>query len=91
MDNVNNDRDSKQFVMMVDGEKAFIDYSFDGTDYKLLHAEVPAALRGKGVGERLVEQTFAKIAEEGKSAEARCSYVKHVAKSTGKWDDLVSY
>lgn len=89
MEEVRNDRDNNQFVMMVGEHKAFIDYALQGDEYQLLHAEVPAALRGQGIGENLVERTFALIKNEGKSALARCSYVRHVASNSDKWDDVV--
>ena len=85
------DTDKHQFFLLADGHKAFIDYSIDDGQYQLNHSEVPPELRGKGVGKVLVEQTFDVIAKEGKSAVAHCSYIRHIAKKSGRWDGVISY
>lgn len=84
------DTDNQQFILFVDGHKAFVDYSIEDGQYHLLHSEVPSALRGQGVGKILVEKTFKAIADEGRTAVARCSYVRHVAKNSKQWSNVVS-
>ncbi|HNP35212.1 MAG TPA: GNAT family N-acetyltransferase [Woeseiaceae bacterium] len=85
------DKAKQQFYLTADGHKAFIDYRMENGRYQLLHSEVPSALRGQGIGKVLVEKTFAAIEAEGKTATAICSYIRHVAKRSGQWDDTVSY
>jgi predicted GNAT family acetyltransferase len=85
------DRDQQQFVLCVDGEKAFIDYVFSDGEYRLVHSEVPFALRGRGVGRRLVEETFAAITDEGCRAVAVCSYIRIVARRSEKWRDVIAH
>jgi len=83
------DSDQQQFYLLADGHKAFIDYSMDGGQYQLNYSEVPPPLRGQGVGKVLVESTFEVIAKEGKTAVAHCSYIRHIAKQSARWDGVV--
>jgi hypothetical protein len=43
-----------RFEWTVDEHVAWVDYRLEGNDLLLLHAEVPAALGGRGLGTRLV-------------------------------------
>lgn len=81
---ITNDKRNEQFYLIADGAKAFIDYRLEGDKYLLNHAEVPNALRGQGIGQVLVEKTYAEIEKEGKVAVARCPFVKRVAERMGK-------
>lgn len=83
------DTDRKQFFLSVDGHRAFVDYELDGERYRLTYSEVPTALRGRGIGRTLVESTFEAIAAEGRTAIAECSYVRHVATGTDRWEGVV--
>ena len=81
---ITNDKSNQQFYLIADGAKAFIDYRLKGDEYLLNHAEVPDALRGRGIGQELVEKTYAQIEREGKIAVARCPFVKRVAERMQK-------
>jgi predicted GNAT family acetyltransferase len=85
------DHYAKQFYLTADGHKAFIDYSLGNGQYQLLYSEVPAALRGRGIGKVLVERTFEAIKAEGKTAVAKCGFVRHVARESGQWNDVIHY
>jgi len=83
-------KDEQQFYLTADGHKAFVDYILDDDQYRLIYSEVPKALRGQGIGRILVESTFDAIAAENKTAIAVCPYIKYVARSADKWQDVVS-
>lgn len=85
------DRDAKQFYLTANGHKAFIDYSLENGQYQLLYSEVPVALRGRGIGKVLVEQTFEAIKAQDKTAAAKCGYIRHVARESGQWEGIISY
>lgn len=57
---VKNETD-KQFEMVVEGHKAFIQYQELPNKIALVHTEVPEELGGKGVGTALVEKTLNSI------------------------------
>lgn len=80
----------RQFFLFADEHKAFIDYTIEDGQYQLNHSEVPQALRGQGVGRVLVEKTFEAIEKEGKTAVAHCSYIRHIAKQSSRWDGIIS-
>lgn len=83
------DLNANRFVLDIDGHEAFVDYRLDDDVYHLLYSEVPAELRGAGIGGILVEKTFEAIAAENKTAVAHCSYIRHVSKRSDRWKAVV--
>jgi len=75
--------------MNINGETAKVNYRMDNGKMYLTYSEVPSHLRGKGYGKRLVENTFAKLTEEGYTAVAVCSYIKAVARRSEKWNSII--
>lgn len=69
-----------QFTLDWNGHIAFVDYQIRGDKWYLLHAEVPAALRGQGVGQVLVEKTYAYLREHGIVSVPVCSYIQALVK-----------
>ena len=65
----------QRFELDVAGGKAFIDYLRDGSVLTLAYAEVPAHLRGGGVGAALVEGTLALVRQRGEKVVPQCSFV----------------
>jgi uncharacterized protein len=72
--------DKSQFTLDWDGHTAWVDYEIKAGTWFLLHAEVPVALRGQGVGQVLVEKTYAYLREQGAAAVGVCSYIRAVLK-----------
>jgi len=80
----------QEFSLTINGAKAFITYTIsDGIMY-LNHTEVPAELRGKGIGKKLVEQTFEYLEAENIQAVAVCSYAKLIRDRNSKWQRVIS-
>lgn len=75
--------------MNINGETAKVTYRMDNGKMYLTYSEVPPNLRGKGHGKELVENTFAKLTEEGYKAVAVCSYIKAVARRSEKWNSII--
>ncbi len=69
-----------QFTLDWNGHTAWVDYEIRGNTWYLLHAEVPAALRGQGVGQVLVEKTYAYLREHGIVSVPVCSYIQALVK-----------
>jgi len=72
--------DKSQFTLDWSGHTAWIDYDIRQNVWYLLHAEVPAALRGQGVGQVLVEKTYAYLNEHGIKSVPVCSYIQALVK-----------
>lgn len=85
------DKANKEFVLELEnGAKARINYTLDtASEMRLVHSEVPMALRGKNIGKELVLKTFEKLTEEGYKATAVCSYIKLIAKRDPKWGSII--
>jgi uncharacterized protein len=69
---------------------AFIDYQRDGKHYLLLHAEVPPALRGRGIAAELTAAALQLVRAQGGSVEARCSYVAQFIAQNAQYQDLLA-
>jgi predicted GNAT family acetyltransferase len=68
--------DKSQFTLDWNGHTAWVDYEIRSNTWYLLHAEVPAALRGQGVGQVLVEKAYAYLNEHGIKSVPVCSYIQ---------------
>ena len=79
----------QRFELAVPGGIAFIDYRREGTTLWLLHAEVPADLRGQGVGAQLVRATLELVRSRGEQVIPVCGYVRSFIARHAEFADLV--
>jgi predicted GNAT family acetyltransferase len=79
-----------RFELALPDGVAFIDYRRDGKHYLLLHAEVPPALRGRGIAAELTAAALQLVRAQGGSVEARCSYVAHFIAHNAQYQDLLA-
>jgi predicted GNAT family acetyltransferase len=89
-DTVRDEPARQRFELEVDGALAFVDYQRDGRKLLLTHAEVPPALRGGGVGSRLVQGTLALVRERGEKVVPLCSFVAHYMERHPEVQDLLA-
>jgi uncharacterized protein len=87
---VRDDSARRRFVLEVGGELAFVDYRRDGGKLLLTHAEVPAALRGGGVGSELVKGTLQLVRQRGEKVVPLCSFVAHYMQRHPEVHDLLA-
>ena len=52
------DETAQRFILPIGEEQAFINYTIKDDILRLNHEETPFALRGQGIGRKLVEETF---------------------------------
>lgn len=71
--------EQQQFVLAINEEIAKITYSQKGNTLYLEHSEVPAQLRGRGIGQVLVQKTLEQIQKEGLQTVAVCPFIQKVA------------
>lgn len=89
MAKIKHDKENKQFVLPINDEVAKVEYVLKNDIMYLVHSEVPFNLRGRGIGEELVLQTFEKLTEEGYKAVAVCSYIKAVKNKNEYWKNII--
>ena len=65
----------RRYEMLVGDAVAFINYRREGKVVSLTHAEVPAALNGRGLGSALVRGTLEQIKAAGEQVRPLCSFV----------------
>jgi uncharacterized protein len=75
-DVVRDNPERQRYELEIDRGLAFIDYRRDGHVVIMTHAEVPPALRGGGVGSRLVRGALALVREQGDTVVPLCSFVE---------------
>ena len=87
------DKEKRMFILPLENEReARVVYTLDGSGgMRLVHSEVPHDLRGKGIGKKLVLETFEKLTEEGFEATAVCSYILAVAKRHPQWSAIINH
>ena len=78
------------FELMVDGYRAFIDYKQKGDKVYLIHTEVASELKGKGVGEAIVEKTLNYLEQHNYKLVPLCVYVGAYLKRHPEWNRLLA-
>ena len=70
----------------------FIDYRLDEAAGRivLIHAEVPASAKGRGLGRQLVDAALDDIRRRGLKVVPRCGFVAAVMQRDPAWHDLLA-
>ena len=76
MADVRDNREQSQFELEQDGEMAILAYERNDQRVMLMHTEVPASLRGGGVGSALVRGALEQIRRDGLQVVAVCPFVR---------------
>lgn len=78
-----------RFELHADAHTAFLLYSRTGKSLRLIHTQVPDALRGKGVGSKLVSEVL-RLAQQNKlSIVPSCPFVAQYIKGHSGYLSLV--
>ncbi|SEP20626.1 GNAT family N-acetyltransferase [Mucilaginibacter sp. OK283] len=78
------------FELIVDGNRAFIDYKLKGDKIYLIHTEVPVEMEGNGVAAALVEKAFNYIEERHLKIVPLCAYIIAYLKRHPEWKRLLA-
>ena len=78
------------FELVINGRRSFIDYKQKGDKVFLIHTEVAAELKGKGVAEALVEKTFRYLEDSQLKMVPLCVYVGLYLKRHPEWNRLLA-
>ncbi|WP_247648131.1 GNAT family N-acetyltransferase [Pannonibacter phragmitetus] len=79
-----------RYHLVIDGVEAEMAYSRAGAGIIIIdHTDVPAALRGRKVGERLVRQAIEDARREGVAIVPLCPFAKAQIDRHPEWQDMV--
>ncbi|WP_336812397.1 GNAT family N-acetyltransferase [Bosea sp. MMO-172] len=87
---VRDDPQRNRFVMAVPGGEAFATYRRLDDYIVVSHTEVPAALRGQGLGSRLAEALFEHARSRGERIVPACSFIADWARQHPKYQDVLA-
>jgi predicted GNAT family acetyltransferase len=73
---VKDNRTASRFELEVDGQIAFLRYDRTSTTLKLIHTEVPEALRGRRLGDMLAKAGIETARREGLALVVICPFVR---------------
>jgi len=90
MSDVIDNAEEQRFELEVDGHTAFAAYDRDGDVVVFTHTVVPSALRGQGVGSRLVEGALTQVRAAGGKVRPLCTFVAGYMAQHPQWSDLRS-
>lgn len=80
-----------RYELVVDGQiVAIADYRVDGNRVVLPHTEVVAHLRGRGLGEQLVQGVLEDVRQRGRTVVPRCWFVAEYIEANAEYADLVA-
>ncbi|MFN3872531.1 MAG: GNAT family N-acetyltransferase [Ignavibacterium sp.] len=69
------DKIKSRFVIRIDGEESFVEYSLYDKVMNLYHTYTPPQLRGKGLAEKVVRAAIEYAKENNLKVIPSCSYV----------------
>lgn len=79
-----------RYVASVDGHEAEMTYSNAGASLIIIdHTGVPDALRGKGVGEKLVLRAVEDARKDGKKIMPLCPFARAQIEKHKDWQDVL--
>ncbi len=79
-----------RFDLNVDGHIAFATYRNTAGVIAITHTEVPAALRERGIGSKLVLEMLAQIRAQNLKVRPLCSFARHVIAQHPEHRDLLA-
>ena len=85
---VRDNTDLNRFEMDTEAGFAIADYRLNGFTMTIYHTEVPARLRGRGHGGRLVTGALSQARSKGYKIVPSCWFVREVMSASSKYDDL---
>ena len=89
-DTVRDDPVRQRYELAAGEALAFIDYRRQGRTVTMIHAEVPPALRGAGVGSALVKGALALVRERGERVVPLCPFVEQYMRRHPDTRDLLA-
>ncbi len=90
-DRVVDNPDRQRFEMEIEGRTAFVVYRRAPGVVRLVHAEVPRELEGRGIGGRLVAATLEAVRREDAKVVPGCTFVaRYMREHAAEYADLIA-
>ena len=89
MPRVINNTDQRRFELETSSGLAIADYRVSGDKLTIFHTEVPAALRGRGIGCRLVKGALEEVRKLGLKVVPQCWFVREYIDRNSEFADLL--
>ena len=86
---VRDNPEQQRFEMDTSAGLAVAEYRRDGDTLVIFHTEVPAALRGQGMGDKLVSGVLDNVRRRGLKIVPRCWFVREFVRGNPEYGDLV--
>jgi uncharacterized protein len=80
---------SGRFEIEREGHVAYLEYALAGKTLQLIHTEVPAALRGHGLGSELAHSALEWAREQNLKVDVICPSVAEYLKKHPEYSDVV--
>jgi uncharacterized protein len=90
MSEVQDNNTTQRYELAVEGQTAYVDYRRRDGVVTMLHAEVPSALSGRGIGSRLVGGALDLVRANGETVVPRCSFVAWFIAQNPAYQDLLA-
>ncbi|MFI5237410.1 MAG: GNAT family N-acetyltransferase [Ignavibacteriales bacterium] len=84
------DKAKSQFIMIVDGNKSFVDYLIENNKMYLHHTYTHPELRGKGYAAQVVTAALEYAEENNLKVVPSCTYVLAFISRNRKYIDLIA-
>ncbi|MDE2380327.1 GNAT family N-acetyltransferase [Bradyrhizobium sp.] len=85
---VRDNKDKNRFELDVGNEIAFASYRLTPSAVIITHTETPRALRGRGIGSKLVKGALELIRSDGRKVIGGCSFVVDYLDNHPEYADL---
>lgn len=87
---VRDNPERQRFEMDTSAGLAVAEYRRDGDTLIVFHTEVPPALRGQGMGDKLVRGVLDEVRRRGLKVAPRCWFVRGFIDDNAEYRDLVA-
>lgn len=84
------EKENERFVIYLDGNEVYVEYTLEGKEINLYHTYTHPALRGKGLAAHVVRAAFEFAKEINLKVIPTCSYVKAFLLKNDQYKSLVS-
>jgi predicted GNAT family acetyltransferase len=85
---INNEQE-QQFQVMVEGEKAYLEYRLYKGDIALMHTDVPSSLAGRGIATALAQYALDYAREHKIPVMVYCPFVSAFLKKHPEYQDVL--
>jgi hypothetical protein len=87
---VRDNPEQQRFEMVTSAGLAVAEYRRDGDTLIIFHTEVPPALRGQGMGDKLVRGVLEEVRRRNLKVVPRCWFVREFVASHPEYRDLIA-